>query len=97
MPSLRNTHFSRITVKDKKGVVQTQDVIIDSGTTLLAAPVESLYELYKIMGVKPGKHGTVRVNCNHISKLAVINFHLGEHIFELGPEYYVINVSTKYT
>lgn len=70
--------------------------VIDSGTTLIIGPVETVNTLYSLMGVHSQKGELPLVDCSSVDELPPITFTIGELELELESKYYVVKVSTKY-
>eukprot|EP00299_Pterocystis_sp_00344_P014525 c7202_g1_i1.p1 GENE.c7202_g1_i1~~c7202_g1_i1.p1 ORF type:complete len:400 (+),score=82.33 c7202_g1_i1:35-1201(+) len=76
-----------------KSVTQSQRVIVDSGTSLLAGPVNEVAALAATVGAKKSwiNPQEYTVPCNSISSLPTITFHIGGKAYELTGEDYTIN------
>jgi len=59
--------------------------IVDSGTSLIAAPGSVLSALGNVLG-------NVKEDCSNLHELPPIQFNLGPHTFELPPKAYVLKV-----
>jgi len=70
------------------------EAIADTGTSLLALPHEEARSLNKAIGAKPLPGGQWTVECDQIDTLPKITFNIAGKSFELGPEDYVLKVSS---
>jgi len=64
------------------------DMVVDSGTSVLAGPP-------KVMNALIAQIGTVKQDCSNLDKLPTIAFTLGGKDFTLEPEFYVIRVENQ--
>lgn len=59
--------------------------IVDSGTSLIAAPVESINELAPTLNL-------IKDDCSNVNELPDLSFRLGGQTFTLPPELYVVEI-----
>jgi hypothetical protein len=65
-------------------------MVVDTGTSILAGPVNSVNELIAPIG-------NVSTDCSNVASLPTITFTLGGKDFDLGPDFYVIRAPNDST
>lgn len=78
------------TVTMKGAELPSDASVIDSGTTLIIGPVETVNTLYSLMGVHSQKGELPLVDCSSVDELPPITFTIGELELELESKYYVV-------
>ncbi|XP_067830475.1 cathepsin D-like [Heptranchias perlo] len=68
-------------------------VIVDTGTSLIAGPVEEIRALQRAIGALPLIQGEYMIDCAKIPTLPLITFKLGDKEYSLTGEQYVMQVS----
>jgi len=59
------------------------EMVVDTGTSVLAGPVKAVNDLIKPIG-------NVSADCSNVHTLPTITFSIGGNDFDLGPEFYVL-------
>lgn len=64
-------------------------MVVDTGTSLMAGPVKAVEKLIAPIG-------DVAADCSNVESLPIVTFTFGGKNFPLGPEFYVIRVQDEY-
>lgn len=67
--------------------------IVDSGTSLVTGPPDTIEEIYKLLNATENSIGMIAVDCNKVSSLPTISFTLGGKSLTLEPKDYIVKVS----
>lgn len=66
------------------------DMVVDTGTSLIAGPTKSVATIVEKIGVTVASDGTIP--CEGADSLPPIVFNVGGQSFEVGPDFYVLRV-----
>lgn len=69
------------------------EVIVDSGTSLIAGPKDDIVQINRKIGAIPFILGEWIIVCDKISEMPDISFDLGGKIYTLTPKDYVLQIS----
>ncbi|CAD7092986.1 unnamed protein product [Hermetia illucens] len=64
--------------------------IVDSGTSLVTGPPDTIEEIYKLLNATENSIGMIAVDCNKVSSLPTISFTLGGKSLTLEPKDYIV-------
>ncbi|XP_020836058.1 gastricsin-like [Phascolarctos cinereus] len=70
--------------------------IVDTGTSLLAAPESIFYDLMEYIGAEEDEDGYYFVSCSSIDSLPTLSFNINDVEFPLPPSAYVLEYESSY-
>ena len=82
-----------ITFGDSNAKLDNMGAILDTGTSLIALPMELAELLNSQIGAKKGFNGQYSIECSKRDSLPELTFELSGHDFSIGPYDYILEVS----
>lgn len=81
-------------VGSKSIVTSPTEVVVDSGTTVMAGPKEEIERINKYLRATPGPRGTYRVKCKNIPNMPKAVFTIAGRQFEFEAKDYIRQVQS---
>jgi saccharopepsin len=86
--------MSGFSVKGASVDIQGVTAAIDTGTSLVAVPIEDAKKVNSLIGASPGMNGQYSVDCSTVGRLPDVSFKFGEREFTLTSKDYIIKIQS---
>ncbi|CAH1408068.1 unnamed protein product [Nezara viridula] len=88
--------FKSVTLDEQELCHHKCTVVIDTGTSLIAAPLDVLKRIYEILKIKVSNpERVVAIPCENIVSLPSLSFHINENVYTISGKDYTIKLTDR--